>query len=73
MLDRATGRPKLNCINWECGVVLPVRAQRIGQTVTGKELEQSLPIEMQDFEDVVPVPMDTPGGALTDPWFFSER
>ena len=70
MLDRATKRPKLNCTNWECGVVLPVHAQRIGQTMSGEELEQALPIEIQDFQDVVPVPMVTPGDVLTDPWFF---
>lgn len=50
-------------------MVLPVRAQRIGQMMSGQELEQALPIEMQDFQDVVPVPMVTPGDVLTDPWF----
>jgi len=26
--DKATKLPKLNCRNWECGVVIPVRTQR---------------------------------------------
>ena len=28
MLDRTTKQPKLNCRNWECGVVVPVFENR---------------------------------------------
>ncbi|KAK2811797.1 hypothetical protein FQN50_001835 [Emmonsiellopsis sp. PD_5] len=39
VLDRKSSRPRLNCRNWECGVVLPIR---LGDRVT----------HPQDFPDV---------------------
>ncbi|ODH44695.1 hypothetical protein ACO22_00772 [Paracoccidioides brasiliensis] len=31
VLDRSTTKPKLNCRNWECGVVIPIRHRGSGQ------------------------------------------
>ncbi|PGH04724.1 hypothetical protein AJ79_07003 [Helicocarpus griseus UAMH5409] len=35
VLDRSTNKPKLNCRNWECGVVLPIRQSEVENTKTG--------------------------------------
>jgi hypothetical protein len=68
--DRATGEAKLNCRNWECGVIIPITAgagagepsQSHGQDELGGI-----------FGGTVPVPMELPGnayGAEGSPWFF---
>jgi hypothetical protein len=74
VLDRATKSPKINCKNWECGVILPVPATNLGQTLSGKPVEQKGPPDMAVFRGVVPVPMQTPGEPMADkqPWFFME-
>ncbi|EAW08666.1 uncharacterized protein ACLA_095990 [Aspergillus clavatus NRRL 1] len=82
--DRATKRPKLNCRNWECGVLIPVRAEATAEN-RPKESE-SKPVDGLDkpgegevermldtFKDTVPVPMRVPGqryGPGLKPWFF---
>ncbi|KAH8170772.1 tyrosyl-DNA phosphodiesterase domain-containing protein [Sarocladium implicatum] len=61
--DRATGQPKINCRNWECGVVLPA----VGSS--GPDGADDLAM----FADYVPVPMRFPGpmyGVDEMPWFF---
>ncbi|KAI1816235.1 phospholipase D/nuclease [Poronia punctata] len=62
--DRATGRPKLSCRNWECGVVIPIECKP-----TDKGLAA--------FEGIVPIPMVVPEQAYgrsdpKHPWFFLE-
>jgi hypothetical protein len=74
-MDRATKKPKINCKNWECGVVLPVPARSAGQTLSGiPPLEEQ--VGMDVFEGTVPVPMKVPGNNLIEsarePWFFME-
>ena len=63
--DRVSKSPKLNCRNWECGVLFPVQH-------TTKRKEQS---DLTDFEGVIPVPMLYPGEGYGDrkPWYYSER
>ncbi|KAI5859333.1 phospholipase D/nuclease [Durotheca rogersii] len=62
--ERGTGNPKLTCRNWECGVLVPVRAP----TTSGKDLAAT-------FEGVVPVPMGVPAEAYAAsrrPWLYLE-
>lgn len=68
--DRGTGSEKLNCRNWECGVLVPV--DRSESHTTGKD-------DLGIFRDTVPVPMDTRSTALdtaeghAQPWFFQSH
>lgn len=59
------GNVKLNCRNWECGVVMPVPVRE------GKE-------GLDVFDNVLPVPMVYPGTNYEDdsdlePWFFGKE
>ncbi|KAF8248887.1 hypothetical protein K440DRAFT_545617, partial [Wilcoxina mikolae CBS 423.85] len=74
VVDRSTKAPKLNCKNWECGVVLPVPSVALGRKVSGAPVEQKGPIDIRAFEETVPVPMEIPGDSLQgkQPWFFME-
>ncbi|CAJ2506008.1 Uu.00g001380.m01.CDS01 [Anthostomella pinea] len=68
--DKATGQPKLNCRNWECGVVIPVPAEA---TAGG-----SSHTDLTAFENSIPVPMTVPGDAYgasasKRPWLFLEN
>ncbi|EPE29923.1 Phospholipase D/nuclease [Glarea lozoyensis ATCC 20868] len=67
--DRVTKQPKLNCRNWECGVVFPVRGSEIGT-----KLEHKGPPGIEVFKGHIPVPMIVPGAEYGDkrPWFFKE-
>ncbi|KAF2965773.1 hypothetical protein GQX73_g7803 [Xylaria multiplex] len=62
--DRASGQPKLNCRNWECGVLIPMESEA---SKSGWET----------FEKRVPIPMIVPGEAYGKtnskrPWLFLE-
>ncbi|KAI1738313.1 tyrosyl-DNA phosphodiesterase-domain-containing protein [Xylaria scruposa] len=62
--DRASGQPKLNCRNWECGVLIPIE----GETVKPG---------WGAFDKKIPVPMVVPSEAYGKskskrPWFFLE-
>ncbi|KAI9832074.1 MAG: hypothetical protein M1826_002402 [Phylliscum demangeonii] len=63
-LDRTTKAPKMNCRNWECGVVIPVSSTAAGADVG-----------MDVFSGLVPVPMRVPGRGYGSqlPWFGSEH
>jgi hypothetical protein len=63
--DRALKSPKLNCRNWECGVVVPVR-------MIVKKGEKG---DLAQFEGIVPVPMQFPGEQYGNrkPWYHSEQ
>ncbi|KAL8958725.1 MAG: hypothetical protein Q9183_005781 [Haloplaca sp. 2 TL-2023] len=79
--DRESKQVKLNCRNWECGVVIPLRRMT---AMSGKEgvqetedgvLRGSEKVDgLKRFEGVVPVPMEMPGKGYGDgrPWFYSE-
>lgn len=66
--DAKTKAQKLNCRNWECGVVVPVRDGKGGG-------EEGIGEGMGVFEGRVPVPMRVPGGRYEGrrPWFCYER
>ncbi|KAI1638816.1 tyrosyl-DNA phosphodiesterase-domain-containing protein [Biscogniauxia mediterranea] len=68
--DKATGLPKLNCRNWECGVIIPVPAD----STAGK----SHHADLTAFQSSVPVPMEFPGeaygaSASKRPWLLLEN
>ncbi|EXJ92531.1 hypothetical protein A1O3_01083 [Capronia epimyces CBS 606.96] len=66
--DRATKQPKLNCRNWECGVILPHVAETsssgTGRLDTGDQPGLVL------FDQLVPLPMRVPSERLEGrkPW-----
>lgn len=64
-------QPKLNCRNWECGVVVPVRAKGDGRA-NMPGLHVSGVMTLAQFQDVVPIPMRYPGESLhgKKPWTF---
>lgn len=67
--DRATGEPKLNCRNWECGVLVPVT----GESDTTAASSSSGELDVDLFKDTIPVPMKVPSERLgpgREPWFF---
>ena len=67
--DQRTGREKLTCRNWECGVVIPVKGSARGKqdAGTGEGSMDSLDL----FKGTVPVPMEYPGDEYgeKEPWF----
>lgn len=69
MQDKATKAPKLNCRNWECGVIVPVAAT---DTETTGDLSNNDSLHV--FDDAVPVPMLYPGAQYSGkiPWFFRD-
>lgn len=72
--DRTTKTPKLNCRNWECGVVLPIVEDQSDQAESSRNEEDSTCLDV--FKKVVPVPMIVPGEAYQGnkrPWFKSEQ
>lgn len=63
--DRASGQPKLNCRNWECGVLIPMP-------------DEAAKTGWDAFDEKVPVPMIVPAEAYGKtnskrPWFFLEN
>ncbi|KAL8767691.1 MAG: hypothetical protein Q9209_005871 [Squamulea sp. 1 TL-2023] len=85
--DRQTKEPKLNCRNWECGVVVPFRRvvhmtgsglndSSIGDNPTDRPGRGTGTIQgLEAFEKLIPVPMEYPGKEYGDgkPWFYSEQ
>ncbi|KAF4628738.1 hypothetical protein G7Y89_g9417 [Cudoniella acicularis] len=65
--DQKTKKPKLNCRNWECGVIVPITANESSGN-------QESPASMDVFGSRVPVPMTVPGKEYEGrrPWFFNE-
>lgn len=64
--DRSTGKPKMNCRNWESGVVISV-PKPDGQRPNGADMSM--------FAGTVPVPMQVPGPVYKpdeQPWYFLE-
>ncbi|KAL8826790.1 MAG: hypothetical protein Q9170_007270 [Blastenia crenularia] len=62
--DRKEKQPKLNCRNWECGVVIPLRRTAVsapdGDRIThGADRE-----DLSSFERLIPIPMEYPGKDL---------
>ncbi|KAL1972509.1 hypothetical protein VTN31DRAFT_6923 [Thermomyces dupontii] len=72
--DRVTKKPKLNCRNWECGVIVPVTSSAPSAPTT----EQGDVDREADFASVfdgtIPVPMKVPGERYREdgglrPWY----
>ena len=66
--DKLKKEPKLNCRNWECGVIVPVDSA-VGTDETKNELG------MEVFKGKVTVSMEYPGDkyAGRKPWYFMEQ
>ncbi|KAL2754686.1 hypothetical protein ACRALDRAFT_1063472 [Sodiomyces alcalophilus JCM 7366] len=73
--DRVSGQVKLNCRNWECGVLVPATPSE--ESGAG---EDGGPIGYDVFRRNIPIPMDTSAAAYghtspeterSRPWFFS--
>ncbi|KAJ5935928.1 hypothetical protein N7454_005226 [Penicillium verhagenii] len=72
--DRQTNQPKLNCRNWECGVLVPVISPVAPSTQDAIIIDSQpkyLPAEI--FAGTIPIPMVLPARPLSEdnkPWFF---
>ena len=68
---RGSKEPKLNCRNWECGVVLPVEENGFPPTAASGSSSRNLDV----FKGTIPVPMQYPGTELGHhpPWFYAEQ
>ena len=75
--DRSLKVPKLNCRNWECGVLIPARhldAENYGeQEKLVGDSKFSASVETA-FDRIFPVPMLFPGAEYRskEPWYYSE-
>ncbi|KAK4186864.1 tyrosyl-DNA phosphodiesterase-domain-containing protein [Podospora australis] len=71
--DRSSGKPKLTCRNWECGVIISTSDSAVEATGETREA-------FGMFDGLVPIPMKIPGGRLEVgsqdtariPWFSRE-
>ncbi|CAH0043995.1 unnamed protein product [Clonostachys solani] len=85
--DSKTGKPKLNCRNWECGVVVPVLeangkarptkgASAVATSSAGTEAGSRGSSNLGElFASTVPMPMLVPGrlyGPNEEPWFYAD-
>ncbi|KAH6975901.1 tyrosyl-DNA phosphodiesterase-domain-containing protein [Ilyonectria sp. MPI-CAGE-AT-0026] len=71
--DRATGKPKMSCRNWECGVVIRVPGASKAQVQAGGPREDVS--DMGIFKGTIPVPMRFPGRRYREteePWFYAQ-
>ncbi len=76
--DRGTGKVKLTCRNWECGVIMPA-------PIAGSSSQEERPAigeqaRMLDvFSGTVPIPVQVPApkhgsdGGVDRPWFFQDH
>ena len=75
MRDRFSKTPKMNCRNWECGVIVPVQPlEGIDRTQPSTSLLGSSETrDLKVFESRIPVPIEYPGEVLgvRKPWFMS--
>lgn len=66
--------PKLNCRNWECGVVVPT-SHRLEDSPSANGVDgKAIKGLAEEFAGVVPVPMQVPGAEYGKrrPWFYAE-
>ncbi|KAK8855399.1 Tyrosyl-DNA phosphodiesterase 1 [Apiospora arundinis] len=70
--DKKTGKPKLSCRNWECGVVIPAAEQGVGSVPAN----QTSPFDLSVFLGSIPVPIVASGDdnygrtRSKRPWLF---
>ncbi|MCJ1434056.1 hypothetical protein MMC27_003422 [Xylographa pallens] len=69
--DKVTNAPKLNCRNWECGVIIPVRASPLAAKSNDEVPGEN---NLRVFDGKVPVPIQYPGEEIKDrkPWYYAE-
>lgn len=67
--DKVTKKPKLNCRNWECGVVIPLLASE--EPLDMSEMVSRPPSGLEIFDQKIPVPMQGPARPMqaNKPWF----
>ncbi|KAJ1712106.1 tyrosyl-DNA phosphodiesterase [Aspergillus flavus] len=58
--ERATKEPKLNCRNWECGVLMPVISKEDAVSEQNKSPNDESGTMLDAFKGIVPVPMRLP-------------
>ncbi|KAF2503061.1 phospholipase D/nuclease [Lophium mytilinum] len=70
LMDRSKKAEKLNCRNWECGVLIAIPPEKLDAF---KTLEGLVPMNV--FAGHVDVPFEYPGEkyGAKKPWFFMER
>ncbi|OCL12775.1 phospholipase D/nuclease [Glonium stellatum] len=71
LTDKSRKTEKLNCRNWECGVLIGIPPERIDSS----KIQESEPLSMDVFKGYVDVPFQFPGEEYGSkrPWFFMER
>jgi hypothetical protein len=69
--DKSKKTEKLNCRNWECGVLIGIPPGRIDLSRT----QEGETLPMNVFKGYVDVPFQFPGEEYESkrPWFFMER
>lgn len=80
--DRVRKEPKLNCRNWECGVLVPITEPSSASGSDGSDEEENKDLKedkpkaegdiVQIFGSTVPVPMRVPAPSLgpeLKPWY----
>ncbi|KIM95009.1 hypothetical protein OIDMADRAFT_134826 [Oidiodendron maius Zn] len=73
--DKSTKELKLNCRNWECGVIVSGLAATSGRAFTKQSgIYQQALAGVELFGEHVPVPMVVPGEeyGTRRPWFYNE-
>lgn len=75
--DPKTKQLKMNCRNWECGVIVPIinekKTEEKGKGRETKGTVPSAPLPVEIFKDTVPVPIRVPAVPLSEhrkPFFF---
>ena len=67
--DRVTKKPKLNCRNWECGVIIPLLLAEACPKLSTMVCRP--PSGLEIFDRKIPVPMQGPARPMqaSKPWF----
>lgn len=70
MQDKTTKQPRLNCRNWECGVILPLVADQSSSGSGTGTMHLGEKTGLAIFDPLVPVPIRYPGERLEGkkPW-----
>ncbi|KGO65926.1 Tyrosyl-DNA phosphodiesterase [Penicillium italicum] len=76
--DTKTKQLKMNCRNWECGVIVPIISEKKTEKKdkgpdTNGPVPSAAPLPVEVFRDTVPVPMRVPAVPLSEsrrPFFF---
>lgn len=69
--DRETKQPKLNCRNWECGVLFSIPVTDLNTPTVTKSSAPTMDV----FDGTIPVPMVFPGNTYgsNSPWYYNEN